>query len=416
MRLQLTIGAAAITIAASVAMPLRAQDSALTAAYAAARVPISVENDALGGEGGRRLMGAVTDAQYVLVGEEHGTVEIPRYVRALLGTLRPAGFTRFAIEISPFGAERVNALARTKSPRAGLDTLYGDFIDAMAFYTLREEADLLGWALAPFYGAKPMEIVGPDYDIIGERAILRRLRQIAAPAARPAVDAVLRRAHEGFDLLKTSGNPSQLFSFSVSDTVLPTLRRAVRPAAGSEADRLLTILERSAAINVAMAKGDNYGSNVLRARNLVENYLVAHRAAPEARTLFKFGLNHVLRGANQTRTFDLGTLLPALAEERGKRSVTVAMLGGPGSRRAAFSIARIRYEPAEGEIGDREFASVRAAVPDGGSWLFDLAEVRRAVLRTQPKLPREEEVMLLGADYIVVIGGATPSTELPSRR
>src|SRR5215207_5750029 len=156
MRFRLCCAALLLTGTPSAA---RGQDSALTRAYAGARLPITEVNGRLQGEGGARLIEAVRSAQYVLVGEEHGVAQVPRLVRALLEVARPLGFSRLVIEVSPVQAERLNALARTPAPRQGLNTLFSRWLDAMPFYTLREEADLLGWAPTPLGSAKSMQII-----------------------------------------------------------------------------------------------------------------------------------------------------------------------------------------------------------------------------------------------------------------
>jgi hypothetical protein len=197
------------------------------------------------------------------------------------------------------------------------------------------------------------------------------------------------------------------------------LRAAYRPAAGSEADALLDNLAATLRINALMMGGRGYDSNVERAR-LIKRTLgrrLAEHAGPGGappRVMVKFGINHVLRGRNQTGTYDIGAMLPELAEARGERALTVLLLAGAGARAATFDPRTLGYAPQPAPTANEAWARPLFAAADSAGWsLFDLRALRPAhaagrLGRVAPQLTQ----LIHGADYAVVLTGSTPSTPL----
>ena len=66
----------------------------------ASRLAISVEGGQLAGPGGAAIRAATADAQFVLLGEDHGISQIPQFAAALCTELAPHGFHRIEVEIS----------------------------------------------------------------------------------------------------------------------------------------------------------------------------------------------------------------------------------------------------------------------------------------------------------------------------
>ncbi len=59
----------------------------------------------------------------------------------------------------------------------------------------------------------------------------------------------------------------------------------------------------------------------------------------------KFGASHMMRGRTSTEVFDLGTLVPELAEIEGGRAFQLLVLPGTGSRIAQLDPASLTYQP-----------------------------------------------------------------------
>ena len=87
--------------------PARCEEPSPQARIDAARSRLVVGTDTLGGPGGDILRAATVDAQYVALGEDHGTNEIARFADGLFGMLQPHGFNTVAVETGPLVTARL---------------------------------------------------------------------------------------------------------------------------------------------------------------------------------------------------------------------------------------------------------------------------------------------------------------------
>ena len=74
--------------------------------------PLGFAGGVVSGPGWDFLVRNGVEAEFVLLGEEHGMVETPLLARDLFLALRPAGFDTVAIEISPPIAQDLDRAAR----------------------------------------------------------------------------------------------------------------------------------------------------------------------------------------------------------------------------------------------------------------------------------------------------------------
>ena len=392
-----------------------AQDSVLTSLLVANRHPVGVVGGKLAGAGGRLLVERGKESRFYLVGEEHGVGEMPGLVQALLADLQPAGYNTFAIEVSPLQGERLDSLRAPGGKRGALDSLLGNWLTAVPFYTLAPERELLWSALAGLDQLPPLRIWGLDYDVSGDRLFLRELERLAPVEGRAAVRRARELADSGFATVRAQGNPSRLFAWSAPDSIFEALREAFGSNPAPRARAIIDVFERTARINRHFLSGRIYESNLERSRYLRQNFAealaVAEARGERPRVLFKFGGSHMMRGWNYTHTLDIGTAAAIVAESRGERSYHILVLGGPGSRTARMNILKLQYEPtgtAAVESGD--YAWLRAALPDTGWAVFDLQPVRSAYLqrRAIPLTPIQDR-MLQAYDAVVVLTGSSPA-------
>jgi len=121
------------------------------------------------------------DAQFTLVGEEHGVAETAQLSAALFKALRPSGYRRMAIELSPIIAQDIETAAR----RNGLQGILQLFAspDTWSPMYLREEAQFLAAVVA---AAPKTERVlwGFDREIFSDRYLISRLEAKVPPRAR----------------------------------------------------------------------------------------------------------------------------------------------------------------------------------------------------------------------------------------
>jgi hypothetical protein len=398
------------------AAPLAAQDS-LTALLRANAHPMQADaGGRLSGAGAELLVAAGRDAQFFLIGEEHGVAEIPLVAAHLFRELVPHGYRHLAIETGEFMAQELNARVLRDTTGAAFAAFQREHFPGAPFYNWREDAALLRTAVHAA-GGRDDVLWGLDYDIMADRYTLRRLRDLApTPRARAAAEAVIARADSGLQQALATQNPGMLMMFGGPDDVYGPLREAYAPAPGSEADRIIGLMEATRTINGYFGSGRGYLSNQSRAlfnKRQLMHYLHAamHRDGGRMpRVMMKFGSSHMVRGRSFTNVYDLGTLASELADVNGSRSFGVLMLGGAGTTHAV--------------IDPRVFRSVEAPVETDG-WVkpfYDAADPQRwTVLDLRPirariprlgALPDETLKVLYGFDAVVILSGSGPQHDM----
>jgi hypothetical protein len=90
-----------------------AQNSAFVETLQKNRVAISVMEGKMGGPGADLLRPALAEAQFVLLGEDHGIQQIPDFGAALCAEVAPHGFHHMVLEIGPNVAPELEKMARS---------------------------------------------------------------------------------------------------------------------------------------------------------------------------------------------------------------------------------------------------------------------------------------------------------------
>lgn len=360
------------------------QDSLTIRLRSIARTAELTPSGELSGPGGDFLRAGVRGARFTLVGEEHGVVDVPRLVQSLWREGQGAGYSHFAIEVGEQMAVRLeNALRADQDDEAYLEFLKRHWPGA-PFYHWREDAALLRAVVNSTPGRRGV-LWGLDYDIMADRHALRRLRELAPDAiARRVADSAIAVTDSALERAMREQNPALVWMFGGDSAVLSRLRLAYRPKAGAEADRILTLMDSTLAINLLFMSGRGYESNLRRSRLLKRQFWhhfdsthTARRREP--RVMLKFGASHLQRGRNFTNTSDLGSLLPELAEKDGGEAFSIYAVGGPGTLRAQIDPRVMRSTEVPVQALTPDWAKPFADATDPDRWtVFDLRTLRAA--------------------------------------
>ena len=358
-----------------------------------------------------RLVAEGRAAQFFLLGEEHGVAETPKLAAALFEALAPAGYAKFAIEVSPPVAAALDDAAR--GGEEGLRALYAEAGGPPAFFGMKEEADMVV-AVRAAAPRKDDLFWGVDYEVLSDRLLIAKLEDGRKPKAAQEALADLRAASDAaWKQYEETRNPQFIFSFS-GDPALVRGVRAAWPNADAESASILKTLEETLEINRLWVKGDGFGSNERRSAFLRENFLEAWRAEKASgrgpKVFLKLGASHVVRGRNMSETYDIGALVPEIAAIEGGRAFHLLVLPGPGAPTAVFDPATLRTRP--GPPKDNYLEGVEAitgAAHEDAFTLIDLRPLRaivgRARLETHPELIR----VVHGFDAVLVLTGSTAS-------
>lgn len=388
--------------------------TAITAVAADNRYKLNYDGQKFSGPAWDRLVQEGRQAQFFLIGEEHGIAENPGLAAQLFSTLSGAGYRRLVIEISPPMAQVLDD-ALLQGGTDAVRRLFGKPGGEPAFFGMAEEVEML---------ARVREVVpdnqaafwGVDYEVAGDRTLLRILQTRDKPAAaQDALNALVKASEESWSKYAETGGPQYIFSFAGD----PALVRAVREAwlnPDEESDSILETLEKTLEINRLWGAGSGWASNQRRAALLRANFLRHWNASGDRggkpRVMAKLGASHLVRGLNMTQTFDLGTLLPELAAQIGEHSVSMMVLPGKDSLSAVLDPSAWRYEPKppKDEYAKGIEPLIAAAFADEFT-LIDLRPLRGALARHRRSADPELVRVVYGFDLLLVMSGSTPSSE-----
>lgn len=409
------VGIAAPALISGAAAQQPAQDERLERVARTAaehRLRLGFDGTHFSGPAWERLLAEGGQAQFFLIGEEHGIAENPKLAARLFEALAPSGYAKLGIEISPPMAAELDEAAR--GGMAGIRELFAEREAWVAFYTMAEEAALAAAARAAVPGDAPV-LWGMDYEVGADRRLIALLEGRPKPAAAEAALAALKAASAAsWARYEETRGPQHIFSFA-GDPALVRAVRAAWPNAGAEAVRILDTLEETLEINRLWAEGDNYGSNRRRAAFLRRNFLDHLRAEKTAgrlpKAMLKFGAAHVLRGLNSNDAFDIGALAPEVAALEGGTAFHLLVLGGKGSEVAGFDPSAFAYRPAPRQ-GSAALAPVTdQAFPDSFT-LIDLRPLRPIVRSAREGWHPELVRTVHGFDAVLALSGSTASAPL----
>lgn len=377
--------------------------------------PIAFDGKTFSGAGWDLLVSEGRASEFFLVGEEHGTAEVPVLTGALFEALRPAGFDKLAIEISAPIADDLDEAA--KHGTGGLRAYFAKYPPGPAFYFWRTEAELL----AKVRGLVPHNdhaIWGLDYEVLGDRQLIERLK-VRAPASARAALAVLDKASlDGWARWKAEKNPELLPMFSLK----PELVRAVQAVWKSpdpQSAVMLDVLAETLEINL-LQQETGWGSNKRRAdfnRATLIRLLSEAKAETPPKVLFKFGSTHTMRGVTWTGIFDIGSLAAEAAALRGGKSFHLLVGGGANSTHGVLDATdmSVKVEPVDMLGPEFGMDFLLDVMPKSGLGLLDLRPLRRLASSAGrlKELNNPEAVRVIHAyDMMLVWNGSTATTVL----
>ena len=314
-----------------------ASDSVIRALRAHS-TPFTVSGNELHGAGADTLARIARENQFVMVGEDHGMQEVPAFIGALFAAARPAGYRHLAIEIGPVGARNLEQMMRDTAPQRRVEAFLRSYTSfSLPFFNWREESAMLQRVVEStprvpdvLWGLDQEFVLAPTYDF-------DRLARIAPTASAGIVARRYAQKSRALDARTMSeGNPKLLWMFASTDADVDALVRDYHAHVGSEAETILRELTASREIYAKFTRGENYASNLQRSEMMRRHFLEWYHAAVARgehapKVLFKFGGNHMIRGASLTDTYELGTFIPELALANGSHAFNMMLLAGAGT-------------------------------------------------------------------------------------
>lgn len=391
-------------------IPLALASGAVAQETAGPVMTLTIENGEIRGTGAAAIRKELEDAQFILIGEDHGFAGPPQIAAAVARAAWPYGLRNHVVEVGPLATEWAGDILR----RAGVDGLAAALEGrplALPFLNLREDAEL-----ADFFLHRGGRLWGVDQEFIGSPLIhLETLAGLApGDAAGQKIDALLQAEREAF----ATGNQGAVYLFTATKSDFDELEMLF--AGNSRAQHIVRALRQSASIYQAFGRGENFRSNTDRISLIKSQFLEQYRGARgrAPRALFKMGAIHLARGTTFLNTFDIGSLTEGVAAVNGLGALRLLINPLEGTHTqirpspdGVFSTVEYTSEDVAAIVGLAEIA--REDIPAEG-WAVIPLEPLRLELGQEGlnELSPEVRLWILGYDYLITTRGARPATPL----
>jgi len=392
---------------------LRAQNAEFAETLKKNRGAIGVQDGKLAGPSAEILRGALADAQFVALGEDHGIRQIPEFAAALCAELAPHGFHHMGLEIGTYVAPELEKMARSADGPKQLAEFEQKYPETIAFYNWQEEFAMLQKcenAASPGH----MTIWGLDQEFMGATGFVadRILATNPGPEAKAAVETLQKEAIEARANAAKSGNPGDLFMMTAKQDELDHLRDLLKKQGKPEAQKLFDAFLVSREIYQKNMSGDFYKSNRQRALLMKKNFSEPFAASSQSngvlpKVFFKFGAYHMFRGINPLHSSELGNLIAEAAEANQLKSVNILIVGVKGEQLHFAGIGKPSEAAPLDLAGDKDspflFFKPLFDLQIENSWtLYDLRALRDSFSK-YGKIDPELERVIFGYDFVVLI-------------
>ena len=394
---------------------IAAQQPDPAARIVASRSQLRVSASELSGAGAEMLSAATGKSQYVLLGEDHGTREIPLFASALFRSLVPHGFHTTVLEVGPEVAPHLQRWAASPSGASELASFETNHLGTVAFFTWRDEFAFLREASKGTKGA--LRVWGVDQELEGASQFLMEsiLAQHPGRGSQTLVHRLLvENAADNAKAVQT-GNPAAMFMMAASDASLGAFTKTVSSDGNARARYLAGTLTASAKIYRNCCNAHASESNRARAHLMKTNFSRYQAEAPGAKLFFKFGEEHLYRGFNVVRNNDLGNYVSEIADASGSNVTSILALGVGGEQIAFAGIGKWRH--AQYSLLDDDHARFHYLKPfiDNmypSDWtLYDLRPLRTHFDLTGIA-DKDYERLVFGYDFLLLIPKTTADDPL----
>ena len=342
---------------------------------------------------------AVTNAQFILVGEQHGIREPGDFTEYLYSQLRNEGFNHLALEVSPFMAQTLEENLRANP--SNLSTLEEKYPMAYPFYNNEDDLSMLERAVAN----DDQDIWGLDQVFVVEaRMLFGKMEAMAKTESQQSLArSYFEQATEKFNAAMQSGNFNDIMLFALEKEDFEALRSEFSQREFPIVHEMLDQLGETQQIYQAWYEGRGYDNNNERIRLMKKNfYNYYHRAVSGGdifpQVIFKFGSNHMQKGLTPVHVFDLGNLAHELAIENGLHSVHFLINGLQGE---AYNALQGTQPFDHAEDFDQNFMhAVQADKSEGGWHVFDLRPLRQLRLKNAELQLKN---LIFGFDFWILV-------------
>jgi hypothetical protein len=375
-----------------------AQDSLITQIVKKNLTTFSIDKKTFTGNGWDTLIKQIQKSDFVLIGEDHFTNEIPFFFSAVTNKVK---FDNFFCEIDPYSAKIIESKIQNLS-KIQLRKYVNDFGNVFSFYALEPEFQLLEQLVK-----SKTNIYGLDQILlVADRLICNELKQKTKnDKAKKIYEKIEEKSKTYFaDFLKEQNKPFYMLTDEFEKEIASLWELNI----SQEEKEKIEALSLTARIYKEQ-------SHHLRVQLIKNNLMKVYSKWESKKNLFKFGANHLAKGESLLKMYDIGNLINNVADSKYKSSLHIMIVGKSGTQSSPF---KGFPEQTIDENGDnlKSLKPIFNSVTTEQWYCFDMLPIRAAlengkVLVKDIKLSR----IIKGYDYVIIIPKVTaakfPKTE-----
>ncbi len=363
--------------------------------------PMKYEHNLFSGTGWDIIQKEILKAQFVLVGETHGHVEIPLLTKEIAKLFKPEVFVG---ETDPYTIKEIERLLDNKKPDANYFTSnpWG-----LAFFSMQSEFELV-----QYLHDQKIKLWGLDQIHLFSSG--RFFEMLALETKNKETKLRINNKAKQFsanDLpLLSSGKYDSLSIFKTQPNTIDSLIKAFK----NESPYAKKMLDDYKLSTEIYSTGSHLRRINLMKRNLI-NYSLGYLSfgKPLPKILFKLGAMHTFRNESLNIVFDIGNLAANLAEAQNNTTLHILAVGKAGTaNRMNSSVESKAIQPYTIlDDGLDYFKPFLDLVPDDGPVVIDLRPLRKKIDAGQLKIENINLArVILGNEFLVVFGKVTGST------
>jgi hypothetical protein len=374
-----------------------AQDSLVSKIAGESLATFSKSEQTFKGVGWDTLVSKIKTSDFVLIGEDHLTNEIPFFFSAVAAQVK---FDNFFCEIDPYSAKIIESKIKNLS-EIQLKKYREDFGDVFSFYAFEPEYQLLKQLVQ-----SKTSVYGTDQVLaVADRLICSELKLTTKnDKAKKIYEAIEQKSKTYFtNFLKDQSRPFYILTDDFENDMANLLLLNL----SHEEKEIITDLKLTAKIY----KEQNHH---LRIQLMKSNLMNVYSKWENKKNLFKFGATHLPKGESLLTIYDIGNLVNNAADSKFKNSLHLMIVGKSGTQASPFRgfPERTVDENSNDLKALKPFFNIVAT----GQWhCFDMLPLRKALENGKVTINDIQLVRIIkGYDFIIIIPKVT-AAEFPKK-
>lgn len=350
----------------------------------------SIRGNSFTGKGWDSLLTKIRKSDFVLIGEDHFTNEIPFFFSAIL---RDVHFDNFFAEIDPYSAKIITSKIRDLSA-SGLKKYVQDWGNVFSFFALEPEFRVLHQLVAAKTNVSGLDQIL----LVADRLLCNDLKLKTKNSAAKIIYTRIEQQSEQYfaNFLRDPNKPFYMLTEGF-DKNIQDLRKL--PLSLEEKE-----IVEALALTASIYKEQNHH---LRIQLMKQQLMKDYSSWESKKNLFKFGAFHLPKGESLMKIYDIGNLVHNIADSKFKNSLHIMIVGQSGMQGSPFK----GFPP---QPIDPNGEGLKALKPffdmiETDQWhCFDMLALRTALEEGSVTINDIDLIRIIkGYDYVIVIPRVT---------